>query len=135
MSIGKEFTSREFQNYCKENDMRLIHPYTHGHASFIERMHKTVQKMFWNHARDISSWQGLKSLPEIVHSYNNRQHRVCWITRTIFDLFLFKFSLILQMLGNKTPQFAEDNPNSPYLVRQNMKYLSRFKRKKPRYRS
>ena len=38
------------------------------------------------------------------------------------------------MLGNRTPQFAEDNPNSPYLVRQNMKYLSRFKRKKPKFK-
>ena len=77
MSIGKEFTSREFQNYCKENDMRLIHPYTHGHSSFIERMHRTIQKMFWNHTRDMCTWEGLKSLPEIVHSYNNREHWVC----------------------------------------------------------
>ena len=57
--------------------MKLIHPRTHGHASFVERIHRTLQKMFWNHSRESASWKELKSLPEIMHSYNTREHSVC----------------------------------------------------------
>ena len=74
--------------------MRLIHPYTHGKAAFIERFHKSIQKMFWNHTRHISTLQGLRSMPEMVESYNTREHSVCSIIPCYFSsLFLQIFNI------------------------------------------
>ena len=95
--------------------MKLIHPYTHQHAGFIERLHRTLHKLIWSQISEKGSHLYIDKLDRILHSYNNRPHR---------------------MLGGKSPQFAEDNPTNAYIATKNMEYLNdkKFKRKKPRYK-
>ena len=65
--------------------MKLIHPYTHEKAVFVERVHQTIQSIFWAHISHTGSKQIIDILDDVIHTYNNRAHR---------------------MLGNKTPQWA-----------------------------
>lgn len=53
-------------------------------------------------------------MDDVVHTYNNRAHR---------------------MLGNKSPQWAENHPNSSYIANHNKKYLKRVNKyiRKPKF--
>ena len=94
--------------------MKLIHPYTHEKAVFVERVHQTIQNIFWSHISHTGSKKIIHILDDVVHTYNNRAHR---------------------MLGNKSPQWAENHPNSSYIANHNKKYLSRVNKyiRKPKF--
>ena len=109
--LGKEFTNGTFKNYCNNNGMKLIHPYTHQKAAFIERAHQTIQNMLWSHISHTGNYNIINILDDVVKSYNNRGHR---------------------MLGKKSPQFAENNPNSSLIANFNKKYLDRVNKYKRR---
>ena len=64
----------------------------------------------WSHISHTGSKNIINILDDIVKTYNNRKHR---------------------MLG-KSPQFAEDNPNSSLIASHNKKYLDRVNKYKRR---
>ena len=125
------FTNRAFKLYCKNNGMKLIHPFTHEkvnqifkcpnfvgttlnlflQAAFIERAHQTIQSILWSHISHTGSKNIIDILDDVVKTYNNRGHR---------------------MLAKKSPQFAEDNPNSSLIASHNKKYLDRVNKYKRR---
>ena len=125
------FTNRAFKLYCKNNGMKLIHPFTHEkvnqifkcpnfvgtalnlflQAAFIERAHQTIQSILWSHISHTGSKKIIDILDDVVKTYNNRGHR---------------------MLAKKSPQFAEDNPNSSLIASYNKKYLDRVNKYKRR---
>ena len=119
------FTNNEFKLYCKNNGIKLIHPYTHEkvnqifkkspnfvattlnlflQAAFIERAHQTIQSIMWSNISHTGSKNIIDILDDVVKTYNNRAHR---------------------MLGKKSPQFAEDNPNDSSIATLNKKYQNR----------
>ena len=113
--------------------MKLIHPYTHEkvnqifkspnfvattlnlflQAAFIERAHQTIQSIMWSHISHTGSKNIIDILDDVVKTYNNRAHR---------------------MLGKKSPQFAEDNPNDSSIATLNRKYQNRVNKYKRRPR-
>ena len=94
-----------FCEYCKQNSIIHINPFSHGKAEFIERLNATIQKLLYSHMLEIGNQNFLSVLEENAHTYNTRPHR---------------------MLGNKSPQWAEDNPTLSYLASINKKYLDSF---------
>ena len=72
--LGKEFTNGAFKNYCNNNGMKLIHPYSHQKAAFIERAHQTIQNMLWSHISHTGNYNIINILDDVVKSYNNRGH-------------------------------------------------------------
>ena len=125
------FTNKAFKLYCKNNGMKLIHPFTHEkvnqifkcpnfvgttlnlflQAAFIERAHQTIQSILWSHISHTGSKNIIDILDDVVKTYNNRGHR---------------------MLAKKSPQFSEDNPNSSLIASHNKKYLDRVNKYKRR---
>ena len=94
-----------FRQYCKQNSIIHINPYSHGKAVFIERLNQSIQKLLYGHMLEVGSERFMTVLKDVVDTYNTRPHR---------------------MLGNKSPQWAEDNPTSSYLASINKKYLDNF---------
>ena len=111
--LGKEFTNKAFKLYCVNNGMKLIHPYTHEKAAFIERAHQTIQSIFWSNISDKGDYNIINILDDVIKTYNNRSHR---------------------MLGGRSPQWAEDNPDSSHIANHNKKYLDRVNKYKRRPR-
>ena len=93
--------------------MKLIHPYTHEKAAFIERAHQTIQSIFWSNISDKGDYDIINILDDVIKTYNNRSHR---------------------MLGGRSPQWAEDNPDSSHIANHNKKYLDRVNKYKRRPR-
>ena len=104
-----------FRKYCEKNSIIHIHPFSHGKAVFIERLNQTIQKLLHSHLLEVGSKNFMSVLSDVVHTYNTRPHR---------------------MLGNKSPQWAENNPTSSYLASINKKYLDSFLKyqKKPKFK-
>ena len=109
--LGKEFTNEAFKKYCQDRYMTLSHPYTHTHAGFIERFHRTLHRLIWPPMTNTGSRNFVTYLDAILKSYNTRPHR---------------------MLGYKSPKFAEEHPTNAYIATKNQEYLDSKKSKKPR---
>ena len=95
--------------------MKLIHPYTHEKAPFVERVHQSIQKIFWTHISATGSRNIMPILDDVVRTYNSRAHR---------------------MLANKSPIWVENNPDSGLIASANKKYLDRVNKyqRKPKFK-
>ena len=113
--LGKEFVNFAFKRYCKDKGMKLIHPYSHGKAPFVERVHQTIQKIIWTHIIHTGSKNIIGVLDDVVRTYNTRPH---------------------SMLANKSPAWVESNPNSGLIAAANKKYLDRVNKyqRKPKFK-
>ena len=110
--LGAEIKNKLFQAYCKNNNILLLHSNNFVHAPFVERFNRTLKNLMFKYMTHENTDRYIDELPFLVHTYNNRKHR---------------------MIG-MTP--AEDElPGRTYHIRrkQELHYL-KIRRKKPKYK-
>ena len=71
---GAEIKNKLFQAYCKNNNILSLHSNNFVHAPFVERFNK------------INTDRYIVALPFLVHTYNNRKHRMIGMTPTEAEL-------------------------------------------------
>jgi hypothetical protein len=113
MDKGAEFTNKMFKDFCDQNKIKLVNPQASVHAAFIERFNRTLQLLMYKYMTDNETERYIDVLPQLVHTYNNRFHRMI----------------------KTTPQNAELNSNGEHLqlalIQQEQ--LKNIKPKKPKY--
>ena len=109
--MGSEFKNKFFKKYLEDNYINHNFPYTSTHAGIIERFHRSLHRLIWPPMLHLGSRHYVKSLNKILKTYNSRPHR---------------------MLGNLSPEFAEQNPTNAYIATKNQEYLDSKKTKNPR---
>ena len=113
--LGAEFVNHLFRQYCQNEGIIKINPFSHGKAVYIERLNQSIQKLLHGHLLETGTKNFLSILDLVVKTCNTQAH--C-------------------MLGNKSPQWAENNPNSSYLASVNKKYMDSFLKyqRKPKFK-
>lgn len=76
MDKGTEFMNTLFQNFCKENNIKLINPQANIHAAYIERFNRTLQTLMYKYMTENETNRYIDVLPKLVQSYNHRKHRM-----------------------------------------------------------
>ncbi len=73
---GTEFINKQFLDYCKSRNMKLISPVSNIHAAYVERFNRTIQNIIYKFLTEYSTNRYLDHLDKIVESYNLRYHRM-----------------------------------------------------------
>ena len=76
MDKGTEFKNRQFDNFCAENNIKLINPQTQTHAAYIERFNRTLQQLIYKFMTENETNRFIDNLETLVNTYNNRLHRM-----------------------------------------------------------
>jgi hypothetical protein len=76
MDRGAEFTNKQFKDFCERNQIKLLNPQSSIHAAFIERFNRTLQLLMYKYMTDNETERYIDVLPQLVHTYNNRIHRM-----------------------------------------------------------
>ena len=119
---GCEFHNKHFQDYCHANGIKVLSPYTSGHASQVERLNLTLQRLIYKYMsenetkryidRRNSDGTVTKLIPLFLKTYNHRRHR---------------------MIGC-TPYQAETQPELHIDIQKRLnKYYSKIKPQKPKF--
>jgi hypothetical protein len=95
---GSEFTNKNFENFCKQKNIKFFSPYTTTHAAYIERFNRTLKSLVYKYMTENETNRFIDVLPDILKSYNNRIHRMTGVS----------------------PFDAENNPSNDLLIRKNM---------------
>jgi Chromo (CHRromatin Organisation MOdifier) domain/Integrase core domain len=93
MDKGTEFSNKIFKAFCDSNKIKFINPQASVHAAYIERFNRTLQLLMYKYMTDNETERYIEVLPKLVHTYNNRFHRMI----------------------KTTPQQAENNNNGEHL--------------------
>lgn len=74
--LGKEYYNKDFQKLMKTHKINHYSPKTQSHASFVERLIRTLMGLIFKMIQKNKSNNFLPYFEEIVNSYNNRKHRI-----------------------------------------------------------
>ena len=77
---GKEYYNREFERYCKENDIILYSTYGESKSVVAERFNRTLKTWIAERMTLRNSYQWVDILDNLVTRYNNRVHSKIGIT-------------------------------------------------------
>lgn len=106
---GSEIKNKLFQNYCKQNNVHLLHSDNFIHAPFVERFNRTLKNLMYKYMTQNDTDRFIDVLQLLVKTYNSREHR---------------------MIG-MSPMEAEDE-KSAYLIRKKQeKSYAKKPRRKP----
>ena len=83
------------------------------HAPFIERSQRSIQRIIYQYCTEKGTYQFYDKLQLLLKTYNKRPHR---------------------MLGGLSPEEAELDVNNAKVSMENEKYLSKFKKKRAKYK-
>ena len=108
---GSEIKNQLFYQFCKENNIKVLHTDTSIHAAYVERFNRTLQGLTYRYMTQNETFSYVDVLPKLLESYNNRVHR------------MIKLS----------PAQAEKKENHPYIRELNELRFSRVKKRKPKY--
>ena len=73
---GGEIKNRIFQDYCKQNNILLIHSENLNHAPFVERFNRTLKNIMFRFMTHYNTERYIDALSLLVYSYNHRKHRM-----------------------------------------------------------
>ena len=73
---GAEIKNKLFQAYCKNNNILLLHSNNFVHAPFVERFNRTLKNLMFKYMTHKNTDRYIDALPFLVHTYNNRKHRM-----------------------------------------------------------
>lgn len=73
---GREFMSGLFQACLRENHIESRVPQTSLHCGFIERFNLSFKRILFSYLKSKSDNHYLQDLPDLVHIYNSRVHRM-----------------------------------------------------------
>ena len=68
---GGEIKNRIFRDYCKQNNILLIHSENLNHAPFIERFNRTLKSIMFKYMTHYETDRYIDVLSSLVYSYNN----------------------------------------------------------------
>ena len=109
---GGEIKNRIFQDYCKQNNILLIHSENLNHAPFVERFNRTLKNIMFRFMSHYNTKRYIDVLSLLVYGYNHRNHR---------------------MIG-MSPAEAEKPGRSSAIRRKQEKHYAKVKRIKPRFK-
>jgi hypothetical protein len=69
-----------FKKFCSDNSIKLVFPNTSTHAPYVERFNRTIQKLLYKYMTEYDTRTFVDRLPDIVRTYNNRNHRMISMT-------------------------------------------------------
>ena len=72
--LGKEFLGKPFQDLLKEYKVHHIKAYNEHHASYAERMNRTLQDKLYKYFYENQTYKYIDILQDLVKSYNNTVH-------------------------------------------------------------
>jgi len=70
---GKEFKNQYVQAFLKEQNIKMIHPYSETKAAGAERFNRTLKNLIYRHFGG-KTYKYIDVLDDLVISYNNRGH-------------------------------------------------------------
>lgn len=109
---GSEIKNKHMQQFCRENNIKLLHSDNFVHAPFIERFNRTLKNLMYRYMTSRETDRFIDVLPALVNTYNTRQHR---------------------MIG-MTPTEAENPENATKVRNTQEKWYSKRKRKPPLFK-
>lgn len=80
MDKGAEFSNKLFENFCLENNIKLINPQASTHAAFIERFNRSLQTIIYKYLTENETNRFIDHLQKLTLTYNNRKHRMIGIS-------------------------------------------------------
>ena len=116
---GTEFHNELFKTFCSNSKILLFTPDSSVHAAYIERFNRTLQTLIYKYMTENETHRFIDKInpdgslinvfSQLMHTYNNRKHR---------------------MIGT-TPTIAENNPESHLNIRLKLsEYYEKIKPKK-----
>lgn len=73
---GTEFTNKSFNDYCNNENIKVILPESNTHAAYIERFNRTFQNLIRKFCTEFQTNRYIDFLQDIIKSYNLRKHRM-----------------------------------------------------------
>lgn len=74
VDLGGEFWNRQFIQYAEKNHIRLIAPYSSGHATVAERVIRTLKRLIAKWCTENQTRKFVPALPSLIKTYNERYH-------------------------------------------------------------
>ncbi|GFU67824.1 uncharacterized protein TNCV_1696341, partial [Trichonephila clavipes] len=68
---GTEFTTKTFQKFLKQEDVRFFTTYNNTKASVIERFNRTLKTKMWKYFTHNHTYEYMHILNDLLHSYIN----------------------------------------------------------------
>jgi hypothetical protein len=72
---GREFKNKKVQAFLREQNIKMIHPYSETKAAIAERFNRTLKDLIFKYFDAVETFRYIDVLDELVSSYNNRGHR------------------------------------------------------------
>ena len=72
---GTEFKNKKVQDFLREQNIKMIHPYSETKAPIAERFNRTLKDLIFKYFDAVQSERYIDVLDDLVSSYNNRGHR------------------------------------------------------------
>ena len=110
---GGEIKNRIFQDYCRQNNILLIHSENLNHAPFVERFNRTLKNIMFRFMTHYNTERYIDALSLLVYSYNHRKHRIIGMS----------------------PAEAEKPGRASAIRRSQEKHYAKVKRIKPRFKT
>ena len=73
---GNEFINKNFLDFCKKENMKILSPVSNIHATYVERFNRTIQNLIYKFLTETNSKRYVDHLDKLVESYNLRYHRM-----------------------------------------------------------
>lgn len=77
---GKEFVNASFKSALESRNIRMIHLYSEQKAAHVERFNRTLKRLIYSLMTQRKNRTYIDRLPDIVRSYNGREHRIIKMT-------------------------------------------------------
>ena len=84
--FGKEFTAAIVENYLKGKNIKIVHPYSEGKASMVERFNRSLQSLMYKHMSENQTTRYVDVLSDLLSTYNNREHRSIGMSPNMAEL-------------------------------------------------
>ena len=109
---GSEIKNKLFKEYCRQNDVILLHSDNFVHAPFVERFNRTLKNLMYRYMTAKETDRFIDVLQLLVDTYNSRRHR---------------------MIG-MSPAEAERVENAPLIRQRQEKRYAKRRRQPPRFK-
>ena len=110
---GGEIKNRIFQDYCKQNNILLIHSENLNHVPFVERFNRTLKNIMFRYMTHYVTKKYINVISLLVYGYNHRKHR---------------------MIG-MSPAEAEKPGRTSAIRRMQEKHYAKVKRVRPKFKT
>ena len=79
---GTEIKNRLFKDYCRRNNITLLHSDDFVHAPFVERFNRSLKILLFKYTTSKDTDQFIDVLQSLVKMYNSRVHRMIGMSPT-----------------------------------------------------